>query len=170
MFRWYLLHAKPGREGVAQVHLERQGYEAYFPRLLQKVRRQSRWRDAVVALFPRYLFVRLQEGQQSLGPVRCTVGVADVVRFGSRFAVVPDHVVTQLRARADPDTGIHRLNCRSPFVLGQPVRLAAGPLNGLGGVFEREVGSDRVVVLLALLGRDVPVRVPAGFVVPGLAV
>ncbi len=40
---------------------------------------------------------------------------------------------------------------------------------GVEGVLECEAGNDRVQVLLNLLGRDVSVRVPAGFVVPSLA-
>ena len=169
MLRWYVIHTKPLGEAVAEVNLERQGYEVYLPRLLRPVRSRERWREAVVALFPRYLFLRLNEGQQSFGPVRSSKGVAEVVRFGARYAIVSDQVIADLHGRADPDTGLHRLRARSPFEAGGAVRVAAGPLDGLEGVFEREAGSERVVVLLNLLGRDVPVRVAAGLVVPGLA-
>ena len=169
MFRWYLVHTKPRGEALAQCNLERQGYEVYFPRLVQPVRRRARWCGAVVALFPRYLFLHLQEGQQSLGPVRSTAGVASLVRFGSRYALVPDRVVADLRACADSDTGLHQLTRRSPFESGRAVRMAAGPLQGMEGVFEREIGSDRVVILLNLLGQEVPVRVDSGLVVPQFA-
>jgi len=130
----------------------------------------GRWRERITALFPRYLFVRLEEGRQSLSPVRSTVGVADVVRFGLRYAAVPDEVVCDLRGRADPQSGLHRLGRRSPFPCGSHVRIAAGPFDGLEGVFEREAGAERVVVLLNLLGQDAAVRIPAGFVVPALSV
>lgn len=168
MLRWYLIHTKPSAESVAQVNLERQGYAVYLPRLQQPMRRRARWKDVIVALFPRYLFLRLSEGEQPLSPVRSTSGVANVVRFGARYAVVPDEIVGQLRARADPESGLHRLSEKSPFRAGAPVRIAVGAFGGLEGIFEREAGAERVVVLLKLLGQDVAVRVPAGFVVPGL--
>lgn len=166
MLRWYLILTKPSAEANAQINLERQSYEVYFPRLLQTVRLAGRWRERIAALFPRYMFVRLEEGRQSLGPVRSTIGVADVVRFGLRYATVPDDVVHNLRERADPESGLHRLGRQSPFLRGSPIRITAGPFDGLEGVFERESGAERVVVLLKVLGQDAPVRVPAGFVIP----
>jgi transcriptional antiterminator RfaH len=170
MLRWYLIHTKPASESVAQAHLQRQGYEVYFPRLLQPTRRRARWTDALVALFPRYLFLRLSEGEQPLSPVRSTAGVSCVVRFGTHYAVVPDHVVGELRARANPQTGLHRLSDHLPFAPGRAVRVAGHVLDGLEGVFEREAGAERVVVLLKLLGQDVPVRVPADLIVPMFAI
>jgi transcriptional antiterminator RfaH len=169
MLRWYLIHTKPSGESVAQMNLERQGYEVYFPRLLQPTRRRARWGDAIIALFPRYLFLRLSEGEQPLSPVRSSAGVSSVVRFGASYAVVPDQVVGELRARADPESGLHRLSGRSEIRAGAAVRIAVGAFAGLEGVFERNAGADRVVILLNLLGRDSSVRIPAGFVVPRLA-
>jgi transcriptional antiterminator RfaH len=168
MPRWYLILTKPSGETNAQINLERQNYEVYCPRLLQTVRLAGRWRERIAALFPRYLFVRLEEGQQSLGPVRSTVGVAAIVQFGLRYAAVPNEVVQNLRERADPQSGLHQLGRQSPFLRGSPVRITSGPFEGLEGVFERKSGSERVVVLLKLLGQDASVRVPAGLVLPAV--
>src|SRR5689334_5221168 len=99
MPRWYLVYTKPAGEGTARDNLSRQAYEVYLPRVLEPVRRGGRWLERIAALFPRYLFVRLNEGWQSLGPVRSSVGVSGVVRFGSRYAVVPDALVSGLQAR-----------------------------------------------------------------------
>jgi transcription antitermination factor NusG len=46
------------------------------------------------------------------------------------------------------------------------VRIGAGPFDGLEGIFQREDGAERVVVLLNLLGHDTPVRVPAEWILP----
>jgi transcriptional antiterminator RfaH len=169
VLRWYLIHTKPSAEHVALANLERQGYAVYFPRVVKSVRRRARWRDTVAALFPRYLFLGLQEGQQALAPVNFTAGVAGVVRFGNRYGIVPERIVNDLRSREDPMSGMHRLTGCVPFVPGAQVRITSGPFDGLEGVFAREAGEDRVIVLLNLLGRDTAVHVPAGFVVPNLA-
>ena len=160
MLRWYLIHTKPLSEGLVQTNLERQGYETYVPRATQAVRCHGHWQDRIVALFPRYLFLRLNEGRQSLGPVRFTMGVASVVRFGSKYTIVPDQVIRDLRARADAGTGLHRLGRVSQLAPGTPVRIRSGPFDGLDGVFEREAGAERVVVLLNLLGQAVSAYVP----------
>jgi transcriptional antiterminator RfaH len=172
MLRWYLIHTKPSGESIARWNLERQGYEVYFPRLLQPVPRRGRGRcrDAIVPLFPRYLGLRLSEGLQSLAPVRSTLGVVNAVRFGSSCAVGPDQIIGDLRLREDPVSGLHRLNPNSRLTPGARVRITTGPFSGLEGVFERQAGPERVIVRLKVLGHDAPVRVPMGFVVPGLAV
>ena len=170
MLRWYLIHTKPSGEAVAVANLERQGYEVYLPRVVQTVRGAGRPKDRLSVLFPRYLFLRLHEGIQALAPVASTLGVTGIVRFGARYIVVPDKVVRDLRARADPETGLHHLTCSSPLVPGARVKICSGTFDGLEGVFERAVGRDRVVVLLQMLGRTSEVCVFAESIMLGQSV
>jgi transcriptional antiterminator RfaH len=165
---WYLVHAKPQGEAKAQANLGRQGYEVYFPRVRELARHSGRWRERIGPLFPRYLFVRLDEGRDDFGPIHSTLGVAALVRFGSNYTIVAESVIRELRNRADPESGLHRLTPRASFAAGSRVRLLSGPLEGLEGVFQCETGSDRVTVLLDILGRQTAVRVPAEFVCIGL--
>ena len=166
MALWYLIHTKPTCESVAEANLVRQGYRVYHPRLLRPARIRGRWTERVTSLFPRYLFLHLNVGQEAMSPVRSTLGVSNIVRFGCDYAVVPDDVVENLRLRADPETGLHRLGGQILFEPGSTVRIVAGAFDGLEGVFQRESGSERVVVLLTLLGCSTPVRIPAAFVLP----
>jgi transcriptional antiterminator RfaH len=168
MLRWYLVQTKPSREALAQDNLERQQFEVYFPRLTQSVRWRGHWKVRVTALFPRYLFLRLDEGRQSLSPVHSTLGVANVVRFGLHYTVVPDQVIRELRMRADPESGLHYLARPPSFIQGARVRITAGPFDGLEGIFQREAGVERVIVLLNFLGQDAPVRVPFDYIQPSL--
>jgi transcriptional antiterminator RfaH len=163
---WYVVHTKAAAETLAQANLERQGYVVYLPRLAQSVLWRRQRRERIVPLFPRYLFLRLKEGCQPFAPVRSSIGVSGVVRFGSRYAVVADAVLARLRAREDALTGLHRLAEPAPLTSGAAVLIAAGPFDGLEGIFQREDGAERVIVLLKLLGQDTPVRVPAGWVLP----
>jgi transcriptional antiterminator RfaH len=170
MLRWYLIRSKVFREAIAQENLHRQGYDVYLPCAHALVRRHGSWIERPGPLFPRYLFLRLHVGHQSLAQVESTKGVAGVVRFGSRYAVVPDGVVSCLRERTDPATGMVRITARQGFLAGEPVRVTSGPFDGLEGVFERMEGAERVVILLSLLGRESEVEVPAYCVAAGQAV
>jgi transcriptional antiterminator RfaH len=166
MQRWYVLQTKPAAESLAEVNLARQGYEVYFPRLVQFVVRGGRRRERVGPLFPRYLFVRVKEGIQPLAPIGSSKGVSGLVRFGARYAIVPDRVVRNLRDRADPETGLHRLRDEADLARGAAVRVIGGPFEGLEGVFEQRAGAERVVVLLTLLGQHARVRLQTHHVVP----
>jgi transcriptional antiterminator RfaH len=159
MPQWYLIHTKPLAERTAQAQLERQGYTTYLPRLAQTLRRQQRWMEIIGPLFPRYLFLQVYPGYQSLRPVHSTVGVSNIVRFGIRCAVVPEEILAELRSRADPATGLHRLRPGRGLTAGAVVRITAGSFDGLEAIFERRAGGDRVVVLLKLLGQDASVCV-----------
>jgi transcriptional antiterminator RfaH len=155
---------KPSSEKVAVTHLARQGFETYLPRLQKKVLKGARWTERVAALFPRYVFVRLDVRSQALAPVRSTRGVSGLVRFGEEAAVVPDGVIDTLVRRADPDTGLHHLANSRPKP-GAPVSVVSGPFAGLEGIFERESGEARAIILLSLLGQSTPVCVNSAFVV-----
>ena len=143
VLRWFLVFTKPAGERAAQDNLERQGFRVYHPRLLRPVLYRGRWVDRIVSLFPRYVFVQLDMLCQSIGPVRSTVGVANIVRFGQETAFVPDGIVSALLDRADPESGLHRLNEKRPFAPGDRVHVIAGAFEGLEGVFEREAGEER---------------------------
>lgn len=162
--QWYLIHTKPLAERLAQVNLERQGYRTYLPR----VRHSRSWpggrEPAVAALFPRYLFLQLSIGPQSLQPIHSTIGVSNIVRFGMRCATVRDEVIEELRSRADPLTGLHILRPIARFARGTRVRITAGPFCGVDGIFEREEGAERVTILLALLGEERPLQFPSELV------
>jgi len=160
MLHWYLVRAKPNAEGTALGNLERQGYAVYLPRVSQSLPFRGRWRDRIVPLFPGYLFLGLDRGRQALGPVRSTPGVIGAVRFGAQYAEVPDAVILGLRARASAETGLHRLSLPKRLARGAPVRIHAGPFDGLEGIFQRECGADRAIVLLSVLGQSASVRVP----------
>ena len=160
MWRWYLVHTKPQGEANAKSNLERQDYEIYYPRVLQTVRCRQQWREHIRPLFPRYLFLRLDEGGQSLKPSHSTLGVTTIVRFGSRYAIVPDDIIADLQMRADAASGLHRLSADPSLVPGTSVRVLEGPFEGLAGVFECDKGNDRVLVLLKLLGHEARVQVP----------
>jgi transcriptional antiterminator RfaH len=114
------------------------------------------------------LFVQLDTSCQALSPVRSTVGIVDIVRFGSKTALARDSIVKGPRGRADAGTGLQRLHAHK-FEHGAAVSVISGVCTALDAIFEREVGEQWVVVLLRLLGRDAAVCVPSGFICPRVA-
>ena len=102
---WYAVHARPRQEAVAELNLERQGYHTYLPKIRLRKRRRDKWTKVVEPLFPRYLFIRVDPNRQSLAPVRSTLGVAGLVRFGQLLRPVPDGVIAYLKQVENPTTG-----------------------------------------------------------------
>ena len=155
---WYGVCCKPRQEAVAEENLQRQGFHVYLPRIRITQRRRGQWVEVVEALFPRYLFIRIDPFRRSAAPVRSTRGVVGLVRFGREPAVVPDEVIDALLKREDSASGLHQDN-RPLFCAGDPVKLVDGPLAGMEGVVAQEDGDKRVSVLLELLGKTNKIRV-----------
>ena len=156
---WFLVRSKPRQESVALTHLARQGYESYLP--LFATEKLVRRKSTVVQepMFARYLFVRLDTtGQgQSWSPIRSTVGVSELVCFGSRPARVDDALIATLREReatqqADPIT---------LFAHGDSVRITEGAFAGLEAIYQMNDAEGRAMVLLDLLSKPVAMTIDA---------
>ena len=156
---WFLVRSKPRQESVALTHLARQGYESYLP--LFATEKLVRRKSTVVQepMFARYLFVRLDTtgNGQSWSPIRSTVGVSELVSFGSRPARVDDALITTLREReiaqqASPTT---------LFAHGDSVRITEGAFAGLEAIYQMNDAEGRAMVLLDLLSKPVAMTIDA---------
>ena len=157
--RWYVVQSQPNAENRAVAHLERQGFTTYLPRYLKR-RRHARRVDIVPApLFPRYLFVAIDMTMQRWRSIYSTIGVAQLICNGDVPTAVPDEVVTTLKAREDA-AGFIRLESR-PLRTGDKIRILDGVFADCLGLYEGMTDSDRVTILLDLLGRKVRVLVCA---------
>ena len=154
---WYVCLTKPRQEAYAVVKLQEQGYEVYLPLLVSWARRAGAWLPKQSVMFPRYGFVRPAHRDQAIGPVRSTPGVTTLVRFGHILACLSAERVEALRsvvasrAAAMPE---------QPFEPGKHVVFSSGALKGLTGIVS-SVASERVLVLMSLLGREKIVAVRA---------
>jgi transcriptional antiterminator RfaH len=159
MESWFAVATKPRSEAVAEENLRRQGYECLWPRVARLLRGADGMKQRVESLFPNYVFLRADPEQVSLSPVRSTRGSRGLVRFGGEPAAVPDSVIERIRERVDALDGLVRL--RVPDLLpGQSLRVTEGPLCGWDAVFLAREGSDRVRLLLELLGSNREVVLP----------
>ena len=94
---WYVAHCKPRQEEVALENLARQGYAAYLPRLRALKRRRGRLISLQEPMFPRYLFFRPGTSEQSIAPVRSTLGISAIVRFGQEPARLRSETLAHIR-------------------------------------------------------------------------
>lgn len=155
---WYLVHTKPRQEDLALVNLERQGYMCYLPQI--RIERVRRRRAAVVTepMFPRYLFVRLDSSDQgkSWSPIRSTLGVSRLVRFGTRAATIDDVLIDWLRLREQA------MPTQALFQSGDSVIITDGPFAGIEAIYQTEDAEQRALILLEILSKPVSMQIDAG--------
>lgn len=153
---WYLVHTKPKQEKCALQNLGQQGYECYLPTISIEKLRGRVLAVADEALFPRYLFVRLGQGEsaKSWSPIRSTKGVSRLVSFGSIPAKVDDRIVDFLKVRE----ALHKGHIPM-FDRGERVQIGEGAFAGIEGVYQMTDGERRAMVLIELLSKPVSVGV-----------
>lgn len=151
MTGWYVIRTKPLKESLAQQNLFQQGYETFLPLILETRKRRQKVIKLAAPLFPGYLFVSIDTAAQNTGPIRSTLGVIGMLRFGDRMPTVPEPVIANLKQNTDPATGL----IRPPqvfFEAGDRVHVAAGPCAGLEGIYQAPAGADRARILIEFLG------------------
>jgi transcriptional antiterminator RfaH len=164
---WFAVLTKPRSEAVATTHLRRQGFDCLLPRVQHRRRSPRGMQETIVPLFPRYVFLRARADGWTLGPVRSTRGVTGVVRFGGEASHVPDSVIDTIRSRMSSDDCV-RLD--APVLHhGDAVRITEGPLCGMRAIFDAPSGSERVRLLMEILGERVAVVLPRSQLVTGFA-
>jgi len=160
---WFCLRSQPKHEHIAAAHLKQMdGVEVFLPRIrFQRTTRQGLvW--VTEALFPSYLFARF-DWHQSLRQVQASRGVSGVVHFGSRWPVIEDEIIADLKQAVGTDE-LHTIS--TTLQPGDTVEIADGAMRGLRAVVTRVMPSrERVALLLDFLGRQTAIEVPAGFVI-----
>ena len=152
---WCLIHTKPRQEAVALTNLSRQGFECYLPMIKVEKIRQRKTALVAEAMFTRYLFIRLDVSGtgQSWSPIRSTLGVNQMVRFGGQLAKVDAQLIDIIRFR-------ERSHLPQPmFALGDHVVVAEGPFAGLDAIYQTTDSERRSMILLEMLSKPLPMRI-----------
>ena len=156
--RWYAIQTKVNREKDVERRLKDLRLEVFLPWMRARRRIGSRFHWVLAPLFPGYVFCRL-DMVVSGKAARYSPGVKDFLTFGSRIAEVSENIIEALRERCPGGVAeIDPVNAKP----GDIVRINEGPFSGLEAIFEDKLkGSERVAVLLEILGRQTRIVLPS---------
>jgi transcriptional antiterminator RfaH len=152
---WYLIHTKPRQESVALTNLSRQGFECYLPMLKVEKIRHRKTALVAEAMFPRYLFIRIETGGtgQSWLPIRSTLGVNQLVQFGGHPAKVDVQLIDLIRFREQSHIA------KPMFTPGEHIVVATGPFAGLDVIYQTTDAQSRSMILLQMLSKTVSMQI-----------
>jgi transcription antitermination factor NusG len=159
MREWFAVQVWSGREQVSARHLRQRGYEVFLPCYSQRRRWSDRIKVVDRALFPGYMFCRLDTNVA--GRIITAPGVIRIVGDRSGPLPVAAHeieaiqriVETQLSAEPWPVSYV-----------GQRVRIERGPLTGIEGTVLVVKNRHRLIVSVSLLQRAVAVEIDSEWV------
>lgn len=148
---WYLIYTKPKAEKIAFDNLQRQDFQVYLPFIKVQKRRQRKYVEVVEPMFPRYLFIQLNCTTDNWAPIRSTLGVSSIVRFGTYPMQVPKELISAFKDNED-ERGFQHSSVKD-FKTGDRVQIIDGAMAGYEGVFEGETSKERVTILLNVAGQ-----------------
>lgn len=158
MKEWYVLHTQAAAEHLVAAKLGEKDIETFVPEIVQKNRSGQ---PQTVALFPGYLFVRLDYLHANPSQWRWTPGVRYLVSFGEYPIPIPGEVIVALRQRV---MTLIRRDPRSEaqFQPGDQVRIKEGPFKEMLATFDGPVDpAEWVHVLLQTMNRSMRMRIAA---------
>jgi transcription antitermination factor NusG len=162
--RWYAVHTRSRHERKVRDELAKLEREVFLPEYRAWSHRQDRRKQILKALFPGYLFVRLELTPERRLAILQADSVVRIVGAGRHPQSVPDHQVESIRLllASGRDAGPH-----PALQPGHLVQVMEGPLRGVIGRIEGE-RKRRIVVSVELLGRAVSATLEQEALVPFL--
>jgi len=154
---WRLVQVRPNADRIAARNLERQGFVTFQPLETVTSVRGGRFVSRRRSFFPGYMFASYPAPAASWSLVNSTYGVARLVKFGDRPALVPGSLIAELQGACD-ENGIVR---SAPGVIaGASVEVRCGSLTGIVGEVLRLEPDNRATVLIEFLGKQTRARIP----------
>ncbi len=147
---WLVVRTKPRQERVAVCHLRQREVEPYCPLFLEPPW-HSRAPKGPTPLFGGYIFVHCNPHVQ-LNAVSFCPGVLQPVRFDRQLATVDQAVIDALKMREAEHGYVMPTEMEVGIETGRTVRVMAGPLKDIEGVFQGYLrGGQRAWVLMEFL-------------------
>ena len=149
---WACAVSRPNHEAIAAVNLQRQGFDFYYPRF----KSQKRPSDSPVIrpLFPRYIFVHIEDQWRSITGTR---GISYVLLGEEGPLTVSDAIIKGLKGREVG--GLYQLVAPPRFKTGDTVKAIEGPLLGFPLIYEGMDSHERVRVLVEMFGQKSKVTI-----------
>lgn len=153
MDSWYLLFCKSRQEARVQANLQNQGIESFFAQLqVEKIIRGRRTLKES-ALFPNYLFVKLNPHTGNFAAVKNTRGVSGFVSYGASYQLVPEQLINELK-NCEQAQGSN--NLPQP---GDLVYFNNGSFKDIQAIYKEPDGDMRSILLVNLLNKQVEMSV-----------
>lgn len=151
---WYAVAVRSNFERIVAQSLRQKDYEVFLLTYLAKRRWSDRTKVVECALFPGYLFCRMDLQQRV--PLLNTLGVASIVGVGKCAVAVQDGEIAAIQRIVESGLPV----APWPFLkAGQFVYINHGPLAGVEGIVIASKNRSRLVVSVEMLRRSVTVEI-----------
>ncbi len=158
--KWVLVYTKAQEEQKAKRNLQNQGFEIFLP-MIAFARSNQLKSTTHKAMFPRYLFVKINTELDKWNRIKSTRGVSHLVVFGQRVAEIPNQVIVYLKSRADENDIFRQKIMRQEFQRGDKLVIEKGVFKNKEATFLAKKSKERVRILLRFVNHLITADIPA---------
>lgn len=158
---WRVFYTRSRWERKVEESLERSGIEVFLPKRVVARQWSDRKRRVVQALFPGYIFSRVDKRDHLR--VLQTDGVVRAISFNGKPAIVPEVDIEVLQALQKDPERLEAIRIPLPAV-GTPVVINQGPFLGLHGEVIEHRRRIFVVIQVPSICQAVKIEIPADWV------
>lgn len=137
--------------------LQGKGIEEFLPASIEESRWSDRVREIERPLFPGYIFARFDLTNDGLVELLKIPGVMHILTSNLTPRVIDEREIRNVRRALEAKTAL--VPC--PYMAGEPVTVASGPLAGVSGVVLRTAAGTRIVVTVEGIRGAMSVEVDA---------
>lgn len=158
---WYALKVRTNGEAKPMAALTAKGYDIFLPTYVDVRRYSDRLKKVPAALFPGYLFCRLD--YEFKLPVLSTLGVEAIVGLGGTPTPIDEQEIAVIRKVTE--SGLSAMPW--PYLKeGDRVKVNYGSMTGVVGTLIRVRGTMRVVISVHILQRSIAFEVDREWIRP----
>jgi transcriptional antiterminator RfaH len=150
---WFVAQLRPHGLALARRHLRWQGFETFSPEILNGHDPQIKGVKSRKPLFPGYLFVSFDSRLSGWTAINNTRGISRLILNDPlRPRPLPEQLMAELFGRCDSS---ELFSTGNTLEVGDRIRILSGPFSDTVTQIEALPDTERVSILVELLGREV---------------
>lgn len=147
--KWVVAQIKPNSYDLAIRNLERQGFETFLPKTKTTIKKENKFINKEVLLFPGYAFVGIDIENFGWVKINSTLGVSKLLSFNKKPAEISYDLIVALRNRYE--NNVNSI-INEKLKEGDIIKFNNGPFADLVANIENVNAKKRIYVLLKVMG------------------
>lgn len=154
--KWLIVQIKPNSYNLAVRNLQQQGFETFLPRMKETIKKENKFINRYMPLFPGYLFVGVDLEKSNWSKINSTYGVSKLLYFSNKPSFISNDMILALKSR-------YKENINSiideKMKKGENIKFVNGPLVDLIGRIETLDDKNRIWVLIEFMGAHRKIKI-----------
>ena len=159
--KWFAVFTVPQHEKTVVKHLALREIESFLPTYETiRIWKNRQKMKLVLPLFPTYLFVHIDSQERS--KVLQSPGILQIVGSHREKIAIADEEIELLRSGFQGK----KVEPFLDLIVGQHVRIKAGPMQGIKGTLVRKANGIRFVLALEMINQHAAIEIDADYLEP----